>query len=136
VNAIFNAQGEPAGRTSRDSLRAQDGQTLTGPMAICHVMRNAVHGNVTEFILPDGNATLWQITAEMDPKPHNVQTFITPLMPPDAPTSHIVQVIEPQVDACNLTIEHDDIAPDQERFAEDCARIAAPFKFDIETGMT
>jgi hypothetical protein len=55
-------------------------------------------------------------------------------MGPDAPASHMVYLIEPQGDVCKLTIEHYDLAPGQEGFAEGWARLAASLKSYLETG--
>ncbi len=55
-------------------------------------------------------------------------------MGPEAPPSRNVYLIEPQGDLCKLTIEHYDMAPGQEGFAEGWARLASSLKSYLETG--
>ena len=124
-------------RCTQDAL--WDALTKADQMAMYHFMCNDVRGdakpdNVTEFILPDGNPMLRQVTTEMDPKTRIAMTFEPMFMGPDAPASHMVYVIEAQGDTCKLTIEHYDMAPGQEGFAEGWARLAASLKSYLETG--
>ena len=91
--------------------------------------------NVTEFIKPDGEAMLRQVTTEMDPKTRIAMTFEPLFMGPNAPVSHMVYLIEPEGETCKLTIEHYDLAPGQEGFAEGWARLAASLKSYLETGV-
>ncbi len=124
-------------RCTQDAL--WDALTTPDQMAAFHFMCNDVRGapavgNVTEFILPDGSPMLRQVTTEMDPKSRIAMTFEPKFMGPDAPASHMVYLIEPQGDACKLTIEHYDMAPGQESFAEGWARLAASLKSYLETG--
>jgi hypothetical protein len=49
-----------------------------------------------------------------------------------APASHMVYLIEPQGEACKLTIEHYDIAPGQEGFTRN--RAFRRRQTDEETG--
>ena len=77
---------------------------------------------------------LRQITTEMDPKTRIAMTFEPLFMGPNAPASHMVYLIEPQGETCKLTIEHYDMAPGQEGFAEGWARLASSLKSYLETG--
>jgi len=66
-------------------------------------------------------------------------TFETLFMGHDAPLSHMTYEIglsqdNDGGDTCKLTIEHFDITPGQEAFAEDWARLAASLKSFLETG--
>ncbi len=113
--------------------------TEADQMAAYHFACNSVQGNpavdqATTFILPNGDAMLRQITTALDPKSRIAMTFEPLFMGPDAPTSHMVYLIEPQGDQCKLTIEHYDMAPGQEGFGEGWARLAASLKSYLETG--
>ncbi len=113
--------------------------TEADQMAAYHFACNVVEGNAqvnaeTAFIRPDGSAMLTQTTTAMDPKSRIAMTFEPKFMGPDAPASHMVYMIEEQGDACKLTIEHYDMAPGQEGFAEGWARLAASLKSYLETG--
>lgn len=124
-------------RCSQDAL--WDALTKADQMAAYHFMCNEVRGdarpdNVTEFIKPDGDPMLRQVTTEMDPKTRIAMTFEPLFMGPNAPASHMVYLIESQVETCKLTIEHYDMAPGQEGFAEGWARLAASLKSYLETG--
>jgi DNA-binding transcriptional ArsR family regulator/uncharacterized protein YndB with AHSA1/START domain len=124
-------------RCSQDAL--WDALTKADQMAAYHFMCNEVHGdaipgNVTRFVKPDGDDMLRQVTSQMDPKSRIAMTFEPVFMGPDAPASHIVYLIEPQGDVCKLTIEHYDTAPGQEGFGEGWARLAASLKSYLETG--
>lgn len=124
-------------RCTQDAL--WDALTKADQMAAYHFMCNEVHGDarpdtVTEFIKPDGEAMLRQVTKEMDPKTRIAMTFEPLFMGPNAPASHMVYLIEPQGEVCMLTIEHYDMAPGQEGFAEGWARLAASLKSYLETG--
>jgi hypothetical protein len=46
----------------------------------------------------------------------------------------MVYLIEAQGETCKLTIEHYDMAPGQEGFAEGWARLASSLKSYLETG--
>ncbi|WP_022702932.1 ArsR/SmtB family transcription factor [Pseudorhodobacter ferrugineus] len=113
--------------------------TEADQMAAYHFACNVVQGNprvgqATAFILPNGAAMLRQITTALDPKTRIAMTFEPLFMGKGAPASHMVYLIEPQGDACKLTIEHYDMAPGQEGFAEGWARLAASLKSYLETG--
>jgi uncharacterized protein YndB with AHSA1/START domain len=108
-------------------------------MAAYHFACNVVEGNAavdqtTAFIRPDGSAMLRQTTTDMDPKSRIAMTFEPLFMGPDAPASHMVYLIEEQGPQCKLTIEHYDMAPGQESFAEGWARLASSLKSYLETG--
>lgn len=116
-----------------------DALTKADQMAAYHFMCNEVRGNakpdnVTEFIMPDGSPMLRQVTTELDPKTRIAMTFEPLFMGPNAPASHMVYLIEPQGETCKLTIEHYDLAPGQDGFAEGWARLAASLKSYLETG--
>ncbi|MEM7723570.1 MAG: metalloregulator ArsR/SmtB family transcription factor [Pseudomonadota bacterium] len=124
-------------RCSQDALWSA--LTEADQMAAYHFMCNEVHGNalpgnVTRFVKPDGDDMLRQITTEIDPKSRIAMTFEPIFMGPDAPQSHMVYLIEAQGETCKLTIEHYDIAPGQEGFGEGWARLAASLKSYLETG--
>jgi len=124
-------------RCTQDAL--WDALTKADQMAAYHFMCNEVRGdarpdNVIEFIKPDGDAMLRQVTTALDPKTRIAMTFEPLFMGPDAPASHMQYLIEPQGDACKLTIEHYNIAPGQDGFAEGWARLAASLKSYLETG--
>lgn len=124
-------------RCTQDAL--WDALTQADDMARYHFACNTVRGNAsvgeeTAFILPNGDAMLRQITTQLDPKSKIAMTFEPLFMGPDAPASHMVYLIEPQGDTCQLTIEHYDMAPGQEGFAEGWARLAASLKSYLETG--
>lgn len=124
-------------RCTKDAL--WDALTQADDMARYHFACNTVQGNAavgeaTTFILPHGEAMLKQVTTALDPKSKIAMTFEPLFMGPDAPPSHMVYRIEPQGDVCMLTIEHYDMAPGQEGFAEGWARLAASLKSFLETG--
>lgn len=124
-------------RCSQDAL--WDALTKADQMAAYHFMCNEVRGdarpdNVTEFIKPDGDPMLRQVTTEMDPKTRIAMTFEPLFMGPNAPASHMVYLIEAQGETCKLTIEHYDMAPGQEGFAEGWALLASSLKSYLETG--
>lgn len=124
-------------RCTKDAL--WDALTQADDMARYHFACNTVQddaavGEATTFILPHGEAMLKQVTTALDPKSKIAMTFEPLFMGPDAPPSHMVYLIEPQGDVCMLTIEHYDMAPGQEGFAEGWARLAASLKSFLETG--
>ncbi|MCF2870108.1 metalloregulator ArsR/SmtB family transcription factor [Octadecabacter sp. G9-8] len=124
-------------RCTQDAL--WDALTQADDMARYHFACNTVQGNAkvgdaTTFILPHGEAMLRQVTTALDPKSKIAMTFEPLFMGPDAPPSHMVYLIEPQGDTCKLTIEHYDMAPGQDGFAEGWARLAASLKSFLETG--
>lgn len=124
-------------RCTQDAL--WEALTEADAMARYHFACNTVRGNAavgeeTTFILPNGDAMLKQVTTELDPKSRIAMTFAPLFMGPDAPPSHMVYLIEPQGTSCKLTIEHYDMAPGQEGFAEGWARLAASLKSYLETG--
>ncbi len=124
-------------RCSQDALWAA--LTEADQMAAYHFACNVVEGNAavgetTHFIRPDGSAMLKQTTTSLDPKSRIAMTFEPLFMGPDAPSSHMVYLIEPQGEQCKLTIEHYDMAPGQEGFAEGWARLASSLKTYLETG--
>lgn len=124
-------------RCTQDAL--WDALTQADQMAAYHfacneVRGNATLGNVTEFIRPNGSAMLRQVTTELDPKSRIAATFEPMFMGPDAPASHMVYLIEPQGEQCKLTVEHYDLAPGQEGFAEGWARLTSSLKSYLETG--
>ena len=124
-------------RCSQDALWAA--LTEADQMAAYHFACNVVEGNAkvdetTAFIRPDGSSMLNQTTTALDPKSRIAMTFEPLFMGPDAPASHMVYLIEEQGDQCKLTIEHYDMAPGQEGFAEGWARLASSLKSYLETG--
>ena len=124
-------------RCTQDAL--WDALTKADQMAAYHFACNVVEGNAavdadTHFIRPDGSAMLKQTTTALDPKSRIAMTFDPLFMGPDAPSSHMVYLIEAQGEQCKLTIEHYDMAPGQEGFAEGWARLASSLKSYLETG--
>jgi DNA-binding transcriptional ArsR family regulator/uncharacterized protein YndB with AHSA1/START domain len=129
-------------RCSQDAL--WDALTQAEDMARYHFACNVVQGNAavgqaTDFIKPDGDAMLRQVTTALDPKTKIAMTFEPLFMGPDAPPSHMTYDIEPGQDndggdICKLTIEHFDIAPGQDGFGEGWARLIASLKSFLETG--
>lgn len=124
-------------RCGQDALWAA--LTEADQMAAYHFACDTVQGNsgvdqATAFILPNGDAMLRQVTTAMDPKNRIAMTFEPLFMGPDAPASHMIYLIEEQGKQCKLTIEHYDMAPGQESFAEGCARLAASLKSYLESG--
>lgn len=113
--------------------------TEADQMAAYHFACNTVQGNpavdaTTTFILPSGGAMLRQVTTELDAKSRIAMTFDPLFMGSDAPSSNMVYLIEPQGKMCKLTIEHYNLAPGQEGFAEGWARLASSLKSYLETG--
>lgn len=113
--------------------------TEANQMAAYHFACNVVEGHAVvdktiTFIRPDGSAMLRQTTTALDPKSRIAMTFEPLFMGPDAPASHMVYLIEPQGETCKLTIEHYDMAPGQDGFAEGWARLASSLKSYLETG--
>lgn len=94
----------------------------------------AAEGETIRFILPDGNTMLSQSVTKVDPKSRIETTFEPNFFGPDAPSSRMVYLVEPQGPACKLTIEHYDIPEGQEGVAEGWARLAASLKSYLETG--
>ncbi|MCJ7874909.1 metalloregulator ArsR/SmtB family transcription factor [Phaeobacter sp. J2-8] len=129
-------------RCTQDAL--WEALTKADQMAAYHFLCNEVRGdvapgNVVEFIRPDGSVMLQQVAQALDPKSRIEMTFEPKFMGPDAPSSSMVYLIEPQggdqADICKLTIEHYNIAPGQEGFGEGWARLAASLKSYLETGV-
>ncbi|WP_299887026.1 metalloregulator ArsR/SmtB family transcription factor [uncultured Ruegeria sp.] len=124
-------------RCTQDAL--WDALTTPEQMAAYHFLCNEVRGQVSpgetvHFITPDGNEMLRQVTQKLDPKSRIEMGFEPMFMGPDAPSSQMVYLIEPQGDVCKLTIEHYNLAEGQEGFAEGWARLAASLKTWLETG--
>jgi DNA-binding transcriptional ArsR family regulator len=124
-------------RCSQDALWSA--LTEADEMAAYHFVCNTVQGNAvidapTTFLRPNGEAMLRQVTTALDPKSRIAMTFEPFFMGPNAPSSHMVYLIEAQGDACKLTIEHYNIAPGQDGFGEGWARLAASLKSYLETG--
>ncbi len=111
---------------------------LIDPNEICahHHMCNDVrlHDSTLSFLNPDGNTIMKQEITKSDPKSRIELTFVPLFMGPDAPASHVVYLIEAQGEQCKLTIEHFDMAPGQESFAEGWAKVATSLKAYLETG--
>lgn len=124
-------------RCTQDALWA----ALTEPdqMAAYHFFCSTVKGGAgvgetVQFIKPDGDAMLSQKTLTLDPKSRIETTFEPHFFGPDAPGSRMVYLVEPQGDACKLTIEHYDLPARQDGVAEGWARLAASLKSWLETG--
>lgn len=108
-------------------------------MAAYHFMCDMVQGSSAEggqldWVFPDGSKMLTQRYTKVTPKSRIEATFEPHFFGPDAPASTMAFVIEPQGEACMLTIEHYDIPPGQDGVAEGWARLAASLKSWLETG--
>jgi len=124
-------------RCTQDAL--WDALSAPESMAAYHFMCDRVEGSAEvggklDWILPDGNRMLTQRPTKVEPKTRIEATFEPHFFGPDAPASRMVFLIEPQGDACKLTIEHYDLAAGQEGVAEGWARLAASLKSWLETG--
>lgn len=125
-------------RCTQDALWAA--LTETDQMAAYHFVCNEVRGRVdtgsaVEFIQPDGTAMLRQVAQKLDPKTRIELSFEPLFMGPDAPSSNMIYLIEPQGEICKLTIEHYGLSAGQEGFGEGWARLAASLKSYLETGV-
>jgi DNA-binding transcriptional ArsR family regulator/uncharacterized protein YndB with AHSA1/START domain len=124
-------------RCTQDAL--WDALSDPASMAAYHFMCDRVEGQTVvggelAWILPDGNKMLSQRPTKVEPKTRIEATFEPHFFGPDAPASRMAFVIEPQGDACKLTIEHYDLPEGQEGVAEGWARLAASLKSWLETG--
>lgn len=124
-------------RCTQDAL--WDALTEPTSMAAYHFMCSRVEGDGSEggtvdWIKPDGDKMLSQTHTKVTPKTRIDATFEPHFFGPDAPASRMVYLIEPQGEACKLTIEHYDLPTGQEGVAEGWARQAASLKSWLETG--
>ncbi|MEP5729132.1 MAG: metalloregulator ArsR/SmtB family transcription factor [Sulfitobacter sp.] len=124
-------------RCTQDTLwdALSDPQSMAAYHFACDIAEGrAEEGQTIRFILPDGNAMLTQGVTKVEPKTRIETTFEPHFFGPDAPTSRMVYLIEPQGPACKLTIEHYDLPQGQEGVGEGWARLAASLKSWLETG--
>lgn len=124
-------------RTPSDRLweALTDPQIMAAYHFLCNEVRGQVSkGNVVEFVQADGQVMLRQAATKLTPKTRIEMTFEPVWMGPDAPPSHMVYEIEDQGDVSKLTVEHYNIAPGQEGFAEGWIRLVASLKSYLETG--
>ncbi len=124
-------------RCTQDALWAA--LTRADQMAAYHffcrkVTGDAVVGENVDFLRPDGSVMLRQTTTALDPKARIAMTFEPLYMDPPGATTHMVYLIEPQGDACKLTIEHYDLPTGETGITEGWARLAASLKSWLETG--
>lgn len=124
-------------RCTQDAL--WDALTNTESLAAYHFMCNrvdgeAVVGGALTWVLPDESKMLTQRPTKVTPKTRIDAEFEPHFFGPDAPASKMAFIIEPQGDACKLTIEHYDIPAGQEGVSEGWARLAASLKSWLETG--
>lgn len=124
-------------RCTQDAL--WDALTDPQSMASYHFMCDLVEGSAEvggalTWVMPDGNAMMAQRYTKLDPKSRIEATFEPKFFGPDAPSSTMAFLIEPQGETCMLTIEHYDIPTGQEGVAEGWARLAASLKSWLETG--
>ncbi|CTQ50804.1 ArsR/SmtB family transcription factor [Jannaschia donghaensis] len=90
-------------------------------------------GDTIVYKLPDGADML--ICREMAKTPKTrIESEFVPKWAPDIPVSRFVWTIDPQGDACRLTLEHYDIPPGGEGYAEGWERLTAGLKTWLETG--
>ncbi|WP_420860849.1 ArsR/SmtB family transcription factor [Algirhabdus cladophorae] len=99
-----------------------------------NVEGDAVEGQTTNFILPDGGKMLSQSTISLTPKSRLEMTFVPHFFGPDAPSSRVVYSAEAQGPLCKLTCEHFGIPAGQEGVAEGWARWTSSLKSFLETG--
>jgi DNA-binding transcriptional ArsR family regulator len=121
-------------RCTQDAL--WDALTDPNEIRAHHHMCNDVrlHDSTLSFLNPNGDTIMKQEITKSDPKSRIELTFVPLFMGPDAPASHVVYLIEAQGDQCKLTIEHFDMAPGQQGFAEGWAKVATSLKSYLETG--
>lgn len=91
------------------------------------------NGAALVYKLPDGSDMLICRETSKTPKTR-IESEFAPQWAPDIPVSRFVWMIDPQGDACQLTLEHYDIPPGGEGYAEGWERLAAGLKTWLETG--
>ena len=124
-------------RCTQDAL--WDALSDPASMAAYHFMCDRVEGEAAEggeisWIKPDGEKMLTQRPTKVTPKTRIEATFEPYFFGPDAPTSRMAFIIEPQGDQCKLTIEHYELPKGQEGVSEGWARLASSLKSWLETG--
>lgn len=90
-------------------------------------------GDALVYMTPDETVLLICRETKLDPKTRIDATF-EPKWAPDIPASRFVWMIEPQGDVCKLTLEHYDIPPGGEGYAEGWERLVSGLKTWLETG--
>ena len=91
-------------------------------------------GDLVIYRTPDGTETLHARDVEVTPKTRLITTF-EPKWEPDAKTSRVEYVIEPEGDHCKLTVTHSDLQHDHaEGTADGWQRSLAGLKTWLETG--
>ena len=120
-DALWNALSDPAS------------------MAACHFAATCVDGigevgGKSDWITQDGGTMMSQRPTLVEPGSRIEATFEPNFFGPDALSSRMAFLIEPQGDICKLTIEHFDLPPGQEGVAEGWSRLAASLKSWLETG--
>lgn len=95
-----------------------------------HVTRD---GAALTYIAPDGNEMLICRETKLKPKTR-IESIFEPRWAPDVPKSHFVWIIEPGDGQCRLTLEHYDIPPGGEGYADGWERIASGLKTFLENG--
>lgn len=120
-------------RTTQDALW----DALTDASAAAHYHPFTPHAVREEdalvYKLPDNSDMLICRETKLDPKTRIEATF-EPKWAPDVPLSRFVWMIEPQGEVCRLTLEHYDIPPGGEGYAEGWERLVAGLKTWLETG--
>lgn len=91
------------------------------------------NGDALHYKLPDGCDMLICRETSKTPK-IRIESEFSPQWAPEIPVSRFVWEIEPQGDACRLTLEHFDIPPGGEGYAEGWERLVAGLKTWLETG--
>jgi DNA-binding transcriptional ArsR family regulator/uncharacterized protein YndB with AHSA1/START domain len=124
-------------RTTQDAL--WDALTQADQMGAYHFLCNTVTGDAvvgqpTKYITADGGTMLTMRTQVLGPKSRIELTFEPHFFGPDAASSRVVYLIQPEGQACKLTLEHYDIPAGQDSVAEGWARLAASLKSYLETG--
>ena len=90
-------------------------------------------GDALVYKLPDGSDMLVCTERRLDPKTR-IEADFQPRWAPDVPVSRFVWLIDPQGEHCRLTLEHYDIPPGGEGYAEGWERLVAGLKTWLETG--
>ena len=92
-------------------------------------------GDAIVYKLPDGSDMLVCREERLDPKTRIEATF-EPRWSPGIPVSRFVWTIASEGETCRLTLEHYDIPPGGEGYAEGWERLVAGLKTWLETGET
>ncbi|MCK0166506.1 metalloregulator ArsR/SmtB family transcription factor [Jannaschia sp. S6380] len=120
-------------RCTQDAL--WDALTDADQMANYHFHASEVSrdGDALTYVAPDGKEMLICRETKLDPKTR-IESVFEPRWAPDVPKSQFVWIIEPGADQCRLTLEHYDIPPGGEGYADGWERITSGLKTWLENG--